>query len=78
MFFDVCAVMWNALVTSCTLAHQAPPSMIFSRPEYWSRLPFSSPGNLPDPGIEPMSPVTLAMAGNSLPMTHLGNPLVNA
>ena len=36
--------------------HQAPPSMGFSRQEYWSGLPFPSPGNLPDPGIEPRSP----------------------
>ena len=36
--------------------HQAPPSMGFSRQEYWSGLPFTSPGNLPDPGIEPRSP----------------------
>ena len=35
--------------------HQAPPSMGFSRQEYWSVLPFPSPGNLPDPGIEPRS-----------------------
>ena len=36
--------------------HQAPPSMGFSRQEYWSGLPFPSPGNLPNPGIEPTSP----------------------
>ena len=36
--------------------HQAPLSLGFSRQEYWSGLPFSSPGNLPDPGIEPRSP----------------------
>ena len=36
--------------------HQDPPSMGFSRQEYWSGLPFPSPGNLPDPGIEPRSP----------------------
>ena len=36
--------------------HQAPLSMGFSRQEYWSGLPFPSPGNLPDPGIEPRSP----------------------
>ena len=36
--------------------HQAPPSMGFSRQEYWSGLPFPSPGNLPDPGIKPRSP----------------------
>ena len=39
-----------------TVAYQAPPSMGFSRQEYWSRLPFPSPGDLPDPGIEPWSP----------------------
>ena len=36
--------------------HQAPPSKGFSRQEFWSGLPFPSPGNLPDPGIEPRSP----------------------
>ena len=39
-----------------TVAHQAPPSMGFSRQEYWSGLPFPSPGDLPDAGIEPRSP----------------------
>ena len=39
-----------------TIAYQAPPSMGFSRQEYWSGLPFPSPGDLPDPGIEPQSP----------------------
>ena len=34
------------------VAHQAPPSMEFSRQEYWSGLPFPSPGDLPDPGIQ--------------------------
>ena len=38
------------------VAHQAPPSMEFSRQEYWSGFPFSSPGDLPDPGIERRSP----------------------
>ena len=42
--------------TPWTAAHQAPPSMRFSRQEYWSGLPFPSPGDLPDPGIEPRSP----------------------
>ena len=39
-----------------TVAYQAPPSTEFSRQEYWSGLPFLSPGGLPDPGIEPRSP----------------------
>ena len=43
-----------------TVAFQAPPSMRFSRQEYWSGLPFSSPGDLPDPGIEPRSPTLQA------------------
>ena len=43
-------------VTPWTAAYQVPPSMGFSRQEYWSGLPFPSPGDLPDPGIEPMSP----------------------
>ena len=42
--------------TPWTVAHQASPSMGFSRQEYWSGLPFPSPGDLPDPGIEPRSP----------------------
>ena len=42
--------------TPWTVAYQAPLSMRFSRQEYWSGLPFPSPGDLPDPGIEPGSP----------------------
>ena len=48
--------------TPWTIAHQAPPSMEFSRQEYWSELPFPSPGDLPDPGIEPGSPALQADA----------------
>ena len=47
------------LVLKCdlwTVAHQASQSMGFSRHEYWSGLPFSSPGDLPDPGIKSESP----------------------
>ena len=40
--------------TPSTVAHQAPLSMEFSRQEYWSGLPFPSPGDLPNPGIKPM------------------------
>ena len=42
--------------TPWTVAYQASPSMGFSRQEYWSGVPFPSPGDLPDPGIEPRSP----------------------
>ena len=47
-----------------TVAHQAPLSLGFSRQEYWSGLPFPSPGDLPNPGIEPRSP---AFKVDSLP-----------
>ena len=43
--------------TPWTVAYQAPPSMGFYRKEYWNGLPFPSPGDLPDPGIEPGSPI---------------------
>ena len=46
--------------TPWTVAHQAPLSMGFSRQEYWSGLPFPSPGDLPDPGTEPGSPALQA------------------
>ena len=51
---------------------QIPLSMEFSRHEYWSGLPFPSPEDLPDPGIEPTSP-TLQV--DSLPLHHQGSPL---
>ena len=46
--------------TLWTVARQAPPSMGFSRQEYWSGLPLPSPGDLPNPGIELRSPVLQA------------------
>ena len=52
------------LATLWTVAHQASLSIGFSREEYWSGLPFPSPGDLPDPGIEPGS---LALQADSLP-----------
>ena len=59
-------------VTPWTVAHQAPPSMGFSRQEYWSGLPFPSPEDLPDPGIKPRSPALQAEALTSEPS---GKPL---
>ena len=60
-----------SLATPCTIACQAPLSMGFSRQEYWSGLPFPSPGDLPDPGIEPRSPTLQA---NSLLTELWGKP----
>ena len=50
--------------TPWTVAYHAPPSMEFSRQEYWSGLPFPSPGDLPDPGIKPGSS---ALQADALP-----------
>ena len=55
-------------VTLWTIAHQTPPFMGFSRQEHWSGLPFPSPGNLPDPGIELRSP---ALQADFLPSEEL-------
>ena len=55
-----------------TVDHQTPLSMGFSRQEYWNGLPFPSPGDLPDPGIEPASPVSPELQVYSLPLIHQG------
>ena len=57
--------------TPWSVAHHAPLSMEFFRQGYRSRLPFPSPGELPDPGIEPGSP---ALQADSLPSEPLGKP----
>ena len=61
--------------TLWTIAHQAPLSMGFSKQEYWSELPFPSPGHLPDPGIAPESPAAPALQADSLSLNHQGSPL---
>ena len=63
--------------TPWTVTYQAPRSMGFSRQEYWSGLPFPSPGDLPNPGIEPGSP---ALQTDALPSEPLGKlePIPNS
>ena len=56
---------------SWTVAYQAPPSMEFSRQEYWSGLPFPSPEDLPDPRLKPWSPTLQA---DALPSEPPGEP----
>ena len=64
-YFCVCAMLSCArlFVIPWTVAHQALLSMRFSRQEYWSGLPFPPPEDLPNPGTEPGSPVSPALAG---------------
>ena len=56
-------------------AYQAPPSMGFSRQEYWSGLPFPSPGDLPNPGIKTRSP---ALEADALTSESPGKPYIYA
>ena len=63
--------MSDSFVAPWTVSHQAPLSMGFPRQEYQSRLPFPSPGDLPNPRIEPMSP---ALQAGSLPLRHWVSP----
>ena len=58
------------------VALKVPLSMEFSRQKYWSGLPFPTPGDLPDPGIEPKPLASPALAGGSLSLQHLGNPTI--
>ena len=58
--------------TPWTVAYQAPRAMGFSRQGYWSGLPFPSPGDPPDPGIEPGSP---ALQADTLPSEPPGKPI---
>ena len=66
------AKLCPTLVTPWTVACQAPLSTGFSRQEYWSGLPFPSPGDLPDLGIKPRSP---ALQADSLPTELQGKPI---
>ena len=61
-------------VTLWTVAHQAPLSIGFPRQEYWSGLPFPTLGDLPNPGIEPTSPMSPVLQADSSPLSHQGCP----
>ena len=60
----------DSFATPCTVARQASLSIELSWQEYWSRLLFPSPGDLPNPGTESMSP---ALQADSLPLSHQGS-----
>ena len=69
-----CCWVTRSYPTPGTVARQAPLSMEFSRQEHWSGLPFLTPGNLPDPEIELMSPVSPALAGRFFTTLPPGKP----
>ena len=68
------AVLSHVSVKFWTVAHQAPLSIGFFRQEYWSGLPFPSPGDLPDPGIKLKSPVSPTLQTDSYPLSHQRSP----
>ena len=70
----MCSAVSDSLRRPHGLAHQAPLSVEFSRQEYWSGLPFPPPEDLPNPGIEPRSPVSPALEADSLLLNYLGSP----
>ena len=65
---------FRLFVTLWTVACQAPLSMGFSRQEYWGRLPFPSPGDLPNPGIHLLLSCVSALQADSLPAEPPGKP----
>ena len=72
--FEMLSIMSDSFWTPWTVAHQFLLSMGFSRHEYWSGLPFLTPGDLPDPGIEPVSPVSPGLAGRFFATESPGKP----
>ena len=70
----ISSVVSDTFVIPWTVVCQASLSMGFPKQEYWSGLPFPSPEDLPDPWIEPMSPVSPALQADSLPAEPLGKP----
>ena len=74
-FMCVCSFAQSCL-TLCDprdCSRRAPLSMGFSRQEYWSGLPFPPPGDLSEPGIEPVSPMSTTQQADSLPLSHWGH-----
>ena len=71
--FSYFSCVW-LFVTPWTIACQAPLSMELSRQEYWNGLPCPPPGDLPDAGFEPESPMSPALQGDTLPLSHQGRP----
>ena len=73
-FLDLMCSAAQLYMTPLTVAHQTPLSKELSRQEYWSKLPFPTPGHLPDPGIKPMTPASPAFAGGFFTTEPSGKP----
>ena len=71
---SVCSVRTCSFMTPWTVACQAPLSMEFFRQDYWSGVPFSSPKDLPNPGIKPTSLTSLAWQEILCQPSHQGSP----
>ena len=72
ILYSCCLVAKLCLTVAC----QAPLSMEFSRQEYWSGLPFLTPGDLPDPEIKPRSLPSVALVGRFFITVPLGRPYI--
>ena len=78
IFLHACGQSFSRVqlfATPWTVALQAPLSMEFFRQEYWSRLLFPPPGDLPNPGIKPTSATSPALQADSLGLTHWGSQI---
>ena len=75
---SVASVVSDSLWPCGRVAHQAPLSMGFSRQECCSGMPYPPLGDLPDPGIEPMPPVSPALQAGSLPLSHQRNHIIES
>ena len=79
VFYMCCCLVTelsDSFATPWTVACLALRSMEFSRQEHWNRLPFPSPGDLPNPGIEPVSPMSPALAGEFFTTEPPGKPIM--
>ena len=76
MFVCISFSRVQLFVTLWVVACQFPLSMGFSKQKYWSRLPIPLPGDLPDPGIKAMSPMSPALAGGSFTTSGLGRRVI--
>ena len=81
MIYSVVHMRACSVMVNCLQPYSLQPVRLlclrdFSRQEYWSGLPFPLPGDLPNPGIKPLSPASPALLVDSLPLSHQGSPFI--